>query len=162
MLRGCLQPAIPNSTSACFDEPYRVSQAAADAINQAQFSGKRIIAVGTTVVRALEHSVQEGRIAPGENLATERIGVGTRLKVVDALLSGTHEAGTSHHGLLRAFLSDAELTRLMTELNMREYRTHEFGDSVLVSRTFNKLAEPYTVRQKRNRDISTISDWRAQ
>jgi S-adenosylmethionine:tRNA ribosyltransferase-isomerase len=76
--------------------------------------------------------------------------------------SGTHEPGTSHHELLRAFLSDAELTRLMTELNMREYRTHEFGDSVLVSRTFNKLAEQYTVRQKRNRDISTISDWRAQ
>lgn len=41
---------------------------------------------------------------------------------------------------LRAFLTDAELERLTTELNRREYRTHEFGDSVLVSRTFNKLA----------------------
>ena len=124
-----------------FDEPYRVPQATADAINQAKSSGKRIIAVGTTVVRALEHAVHEGKIAAGENLATERIGARTRLQVVDALLSGTHEPGTSHYELLRAFLTDAELERLTTELNVREYRTHEFGDSVLVSQTINKLAE---------------------
>ncbi len=124
-----------------FEEPYRVPQATADAINQAKSSGKRIIAVGTTVVRALEHAVHEGKIAAGENLATERIDVRTRLQVVDALLSGTHEPGTSHYELLRAFLTDAELEQLTTELNMREYHTHEFGDSVLVSRTFNKLAE---------------------
>jgi S-adenosylmethionine:tRNA ribosyltransferase-isomerase len=124
-----------------FDEPYRVPQATADAINRVKSSGKRIIAVGTTVVRALEHAVNEGKIAAGENLATERIGVRTQLQVVDALLSGAHEPGTSHYELLRAFLTDAELERLTTELNRREYRTHEFGDSVLVSHTFNKLAE---------------------
>ena len=124
-----------------FDEPYRVPQATADAINRVKSSGKRIIAVGTTVVRSLEHAVNEGKIAAGENLATDRIGVRTQLQVVDALLSGTHEPGTSHYELLRAFLTDAELERLTTELNRREYRTHEFGDSVLVSRTFNKLAE---------------------
>ena len=132
-----------------FDEPYRVPQATADAVNQAKSSGKRIIAIGTTVVRALEHAVHEGKIAAGENLATERIGMRTQLKVVDALLSGTHEPGSSHYELLRAFLTDAELERLTTALNAREYRTHEFGDSVLVSRTFNKLAEGYKVRQER-------------
>jgi S-adenosylmethionine:tRNA ribosyltransferase-isomerase len=124
-----------------FDEPYRVPQTTADAINQAKSSGKRIIAVGTTVVRALEHAVRDGKIAAGENLTTERIGVRTRLQVVDALLSGTHEPGTSHYELLRAFLTDAELERLTKELNLREYHTHEFGDSVLVSRTFDKVAE---------------------
>src|SRR5207253_4853137 len=95
-----------------FEEPYRVPQATADAINQAKSSGKRIIAVGTTVVRALEHAVHEGKIAAGENLATERIDVRTRLQVVDALLSGTHEPGTSHYELLRAFLTDRKSTRL--------------------------------------------------
>ena len=124
-----------------FDEAYRIPQATADAINRVKSSGKRIIAVGTTVVRALEHAVNEGKIAAGENLATERIGVRTQLQVVDALLSGAHEPGTSHYELLRAFLTDAELELLTTELNRREYRTHEFGDSVLVSQTFNKLAE---------------------
>ena len=127
-----------------FDEPYRVPQATADAVNLAKSCGRRIIAVGTTVVRALEHAAREGKIAAGENLATERIGVKTRLQVVDALLSGTHEPGSSHYELLRAFLTDAELQRLNTELNVREYRTHEFGDSVLVSRTLKKLAEDTT------------------
>jgi S-adenosylmethionine:tRNA ribosyltransferase-isomerase len=127
-----------------FDELYRVPQATADAINQVKSSGRRIIAVGTTVVRALEHAVHEGKIAAGENLATERIGVSTRLQIVDALLSGTHEPGTSHYELLRAFLTDPELERLTNELNMGEYHTHEFGDSVLVSRTLNKRAEAKT------------------
>src|SRR5215831_18988154 len=94
-----------------FDEPYRVPQTTADPINQAKSSSKRIIAVGTTVVRVLEHAAHEGKIAAGENLATERIGVTTQLQVVDTLLSGTHEPGTSHYELLRAFLTDAELER---------------------------------------------------
>ena len=127
-----------------FAEPYRVSPATADAINAAKSGGRRIVAVGTTVVRALEHAGQQGNIAAGENLATERIGASTRLKIVDSLLSGTHDPGTSHYELLRAFLTGAELERLTTALNVREYRTHEFGDSVLVSRTLNKLAEDKT------------------
>jgi S-adenosylmethionine:tRNA ribosyltransferase-isomerase len=137
-----------------FDEPYRVPQATADAINQAKSRGERIIAVGTTVVRALEHAVHEGKIAAGENLASACIGVRTRLQVVDALLSGTHEPGTSHYELLRAFLTDAELERLTTELNIREYRTHDFGDSVLVSHTTNKLAEDKPRRRRAHADSS--------
>jgi S-adenosylmethionine:tRNA ribosyltransferase-isomerase len=127
-----------------FDEPYRISQATADSINRAKSRGRRVVAVGTTVVRALEHAASPSEILAREGIATERIGPQTRLHIVDALLSGTHEPGTSHYELLRAFLTDAELERLATELDTREYRTHEFGDSVLVSRTFNKLAEDKT------------------
>ena len=130
-----------------FDEPYRISPPTADTINRAKSRGARIVAIGTTVVRALEHAVDQGKIRAGENLATERIGASTRLQIVDAMLSGTHEPGTSHYELLRAFLADAELERLMAELNARAYRTHEFGDSVLVSRTFNKLVEDKSIWQ---------------
>lgn len=140
-----------------FDEPYRVSLATADAINEAKSAGRRIVAVGTTVVRALEHAGQEGKVAAGENLATERIGASTRLKIVDALLSGTHEQGTSHYELLRAFVTDAELEQLTTRLNVHEYRTHEFGDSVLVSRTLNKLAEDKK-RAQRLVSASTLNE----
>ncbi|HEX7774178.1 MAG TPA: hypothetical protein VF435_17265 [Pyrinomonadaceae bacterium] len=52
--------------------------------------------------------------------------------VVDAILSGTHEPGTSHYELLRAFLEDSTLERATAELDARGYRTHEFGDSVLI------------------------------
>jgi S-adenosylmethionine:tRNA ribosyltransferase-isomerase len=54
------------------------------------------------------------------------------LKVVDAILSGTHEPGTSHYELLRAFLEDSTLERTTKELDAHGYRTHEFGDSVLI------------------------------
>jgi S-adenosylmethionine:tRNA ribosyltransferase-isomerase len=69
-------------------------------------------------------------------LATGRIGPSTRLRVVDGLLSGTHEPGTSHYELLRAFTDDETLERANDELNRCGYRTHEFGDSVFIERTF--------------------------
>jgi len=115
-----------------FDEPYRISEATAAAIGRARAAGGHIIAVGTTVVRALENACRYGHTEPGDGLATERIGRGTQLRVVDAILSGTHEPGTSHYELLRAFTDDATLARVTSELDFYEYRTHEFGDSVLL------------------------------
>jgi S-adenosylmethionine:tRNA ribosyltransferase-isomerase len=117
-----------------FDEPYRIPNATAVEIRKAKARGGRIVAIGTTVVRALEHAAPSGQVRGGEGVATERIGAGSRLRVVDAILSGTHEPGTSHYELLRAFLNDRVLSRLTTELDARKYRTHEFGDSVLISR----------------------------
>jgi S-adenosylmethionine:tRNA ribosyltransferase-isomerase len=121
-----------------FDEPYHIPPATAAAIGRARASGGRIVAIGTTVVRALEHA---GRFAPpagivpaGDGLATQRIGGHTRLRIVDALLSGTHEPGTSHYELLRAFVDDATLRHVTEELDIHGYHTHEFGDSVLVER----------------------------
>jgi S-adenosylmethionine:tRNA ribosyltransferase-isomerase len=86
-------------------------------------------------VRALEQAARcDGRVRAGEGLATQRIGPATRLHVVDAILSGTHEPGTSHYELLRAFADDAILDRATDELEEHGYRTHEFGDSVLIER----------------------------
>jgi len=117
-----------------FDEPYRIPRAAALAIRKAKARGGRIVAIGTTVVRALEHAARAGQVRAGEGIATQRIGADSQLRLVDAILSGTHEPGTSHYELLRAFLDDNELTRVTAELNARGYRTHEFGDSVLIVR----------------------------
>ena len=113
-----------------FDEAYQIPEATVSAIRTAKANGGRIVAVGTTVVRALEHS--RGRA--GDDMADQRIGPTTRLRVVDAILSGTHEPGTSHYELLRAFADDAVLRRASAELDANGYRTHEFGDSVLVER----------------------------
>ena len=118
-----------------FDEPYHIPLATAHAVRRAKDRGRRVVAVGTSVVRALEHAATEdGLVRAGEGLATGRIGAGVRLRVVDAILSGTHEPGTSHYELLRAFLDDATLRRTSAELDARGYRTHEFGDSVLIER----------------------------
>ena len=122
-----------------FDEPYRIPNPTAVAIREAKARGGRIVAIGTTVVRALEHAAACGQVYAGEGVATERIGAGSRLRVVDAILSGTHEPGTSHYELLRAFLDDSVLRRVTAELEAHRYRTHEFGDSVLVTRFPTRL-----------------------
>ena len=103
------------------------------AVAIARERGGRVIAVGTTVVRALEDAATEdGYLRVGEGVAQGRIGPTTHLRVVDAILSGTHEPGTSHYELLRAFLEDSILERATHVLDERGYKTHEFGDSVLI------------------------------
>ena len=116
-----------------FDEPYRIPAATAKAVADARARAGRVIAVGTTVVRALEDAAAEdGQLRIGEGLASGRIGPTTHLRVVDAILSGTHERGTSHYELLRAFVDDAILERATEMLDECGYKTHEFGDSVLI------------------------------
>jgi S-adenosylmethionine:tRNA ribosyltransferase-isomerase len=135
-----------------FDEPYRIPATTVRAIARAKATGGRVVAIGTTVVRALEHAascIAGGRAGAG--VATQRIGADTRLRVVDAILSGTHEPGSGHYELLRAFVDEATLARVDTALAERSYRTHEFGDSVLMHRalaaegavTSSKLAAAY-------------------
>lgn len=116
-----------------FDEPYHIPEATAEAVETTRRRGGRVIAVGTTVVRALEAAATEdGHLRSGDGVAKGKIGPATRLRVVDAILSGTHEPGTSHYELLRAFLEDSTLERATSELIAQGYRTHEFGDSVLI------------------------------
>jgi len=118
-----------------FDEPYTIPAVTAAAIRSTRARGGRVVAVGTTVVRALEHAaMHDGQVRSGAGLATQRIDEATLLQVVDAILSGTHEPGTSHYQLLRAFVDDATLCRASEEMDLLGYRTHEFGDSILIER----------------------------
>ena len=111
-----------------FDEPYRVPASTASAIRRARARGGRIVAVGTTVVRALAHCGGNA----GEGVADQRVGPDTRLHFVDAMLSGTHAPHESHYQVLRAFQRDDVLARAAAVLEISRYRTHEFGDSVLI------------------------------
>jgi S-adenosylmethionine:tRNA ribosyltransferase-isomerase len=117
-----------------FDEPYHLPAATVRAIEITRRTGGRVVAVGTTVTRALEHAAARAGGTPraGDGVADQRIGASTRLRVVDALLSGTHEPGSSHHELLRAFVPAEVLARADAALAALGYRTHEFGDSVLI------------------------------
>lgn len=118
-----------------FDEPYDIPSAAALLVQQTHLLGGRVIAIGTTVVRALEHCASEhGRVKAGAGLATLRLGPDSPLQVVDAIVSGMHEGGSSHYELLRAFQPDEVLERMASEADERDYQAHEFGDAVLISR----------------------------
>jgi len=118
-----------------FDEPYRIPQSTTALVDDAKSNGQRIIAIGTTVVRALESAVDaSGRIRSGHGIARGRIGEGTDLRVIDAILTGVHQPGESHFELLRAFAEDRILHLINEDLERHGYRNHEFGDSLLLYR----------------------------
>jgi S-adenosylmethionine:tRNA ribosyltransferase-isomerase len=122
------------------DEPYFIPKCTVSAIAKTQAAGARVVALGTTVTRALEHAAANALgLRAGDGLATQRLGAHSSLRVVDAIVSGTHEPGTSHRELLRAFTSDAVLAQADAELSARGYLTHEFGDSVWLDKLATRL-----------------------
>jgi S-adenosylmethionine:tRNA ribosyltransferase-isomerase len=137
-----------------FDEPYAIPRSTAALIRQTKHRGGRIVAVGTTVVRAVEHAAhhsarrsaslvarRHGWVAPGEGIATQRITSESELRIVDAIVSGLHDAGSSHYELLRAFQSDQALEQMTREADASDYRGHEFGDAVFIARATATLRE---------------------
>jgi S-adenosylmethionine:tRNA ribosyltransferase-isomerase len=118
-----------------FDELYRIRHSCASAIEAAKSRSGRVIAIGTSVVRALESAASAaGTVRIGEGRANGRIVRGAPLRVVDAILTGVHQPGESHYDLLGAFANDQVLDRVRAAANQRGYRTHEFGDSLLIER----------------------------
>ncbi|HEV8268654.1 MAG TPA: S-adenosylmethionine:tRNA ribosyltransferase-isomerase [Thermoanaerobaculia bacterium] len=104
-----------------------------EAIGDARSRGARVVAAGTTVVRALEGAFAlRGRLEPGEGTTSLVIGPGFVRRVVDGILTGVHEPRTSHHALLQAFASEPLLSRALAHAEEKGYLLHEFGDSCLV------------------------------
>ncbi|MEM6995336.1 MAG: S-adenosylmethionine:tRNA ribosyltransferase-isomerase, partial [Myxococcota bacterium] len=96
-------------------------------------SARRVVAVGTSVVRALEGSLAErGAVVPGRGQTELVIGDGFRPRVVTGLLSGVHEPQTSHHDVLAAFAPARALALADAHAVANGYRIHEFGDSTLI------------------------------
>ena len=115
------------------EEEYFVSATIAEKINRARKSGGRVIAVGTTAVRALESAVDEsGRVRAQHGYTRLRIDNKHRLKAVDGLLTGLHEPEASHLDLLSAFLAAEQIRAAYEEAIERRYLWHEFGDLNLI------------------------------
>ena len=103
------------------------------AIEATKTRGGRVVAVGTTVVRALEgRALKAPRLSAGRNETSLVIGAGFRPRVVDAVLSGLHAPGTSHFALLEAFAERSLLFGAVEHAARAGYLEHEFGDSCLV------------------------------
>lgn len=115
------------------EEEYFVSRITAEKINGARENGDRVIAVGTTVVRALESVASENaRVTEAQGYTRLKIDKHHRLKVVDGLLTGLHEPEASHLELLSAFLPAAKIQSAYQEAIQRRYLWHEFGDLNLI------------------------------
>jgi len=114
-------------------ERYFISEGTVALIADARRRGGRIVAVGTTVTRALESSAAEhGRLEPGEGEARLVLGPGFRPRITTGLLTGMHSRGTSHFALLEAFAPRALLERALEHAEHAGYLEHEFGDSCLL------------------------------
>ena len=115
------------------EEEYFVSRITARKINQARANGGRIIAVGTTVVRALESAATEnGSVTEAHGYTRLKIDHQHRLRSVKGLLTGLHEPEASHLDLLSAFLPAEQIHAAYREAIARRYLWHEFGDLNLI------------------------------
>jgi S-adenosylmethionine:tRNA ribosyltransferase-isomerase len=115
------------------EEEYFVSEQTVAKINAAQRNDGRVIAVGTTVVRALESTTSaDGNVKAGHGYTRLRITEEHALLAVDGLLTGLHEPQASHLDLLSAFLPPAQIRAAYEEAVARRYLWHEFGDLNLI------------------------------
>ena len=110
-------------------ERYEVREETWEAIARARQRGGRVVAIGTSAARAREGGARAGRRSGVTDL---RIGSGTRRAIVDAVLTGVHEADTSHFALLGAFASGPLLERALARAEEEGLLGHEMGDACLV------------------------------
>jgi S-adenosylmethionine:tRNA ribosyltransferase-isomerase len=117
-----------------YEERFHVPRQTADAVNATRHAHGRIIAVGTTSVRAIETTTDElGITHPGSGWTNLLINASRPPRVIDGLLTGLHEPEASHLSLIRQVMGDqAHLDRAYEEAIERGYLWHEFGDAHLL------------------------------
>ena len=123
-----------------YEEYFRVTRETADRVNSTRRAGGRVVAVGTTVVRALE-TVTDSRemTSPGEGWTSLVIGPERPLRAVNGMITGLHEPHATHLAILREVIAGAggqrpssQLDRAYAEAQLAGYLWHEFGDSHLI------------------------------
>jgi S-adenosylmethionine:tRNA ribosyltransferase-isomerase len=114
-------------------ERFRVPAPTARLVNAVRAAGGRVVAVGTTVVRALETVAgQDGRVTAGAGWTDLVLGPSRPARVVDGLVTGLHEPEASHLLLLEAVAGRALVQRAYDAAVSGRYLWHEFGDSCLL------------------------------
>jgi S-adenosylmethionine:tRNA ribosyltransferase-isomerase len=128
-------------------ERYEIPRRTAEAVHAARARGGRVIAIGTTVVRALEAAAEgadasrggpgivpdaERKLRVGSGIATLRLDAGYRPRIVSGLVSGLHVPGESHFDLLSAFAPAEQLRRAVALAAHHGLSGHELGDACLI------------------------------
>lgn len=117
---------------AMYPEPVTVSKTTADIVNATHAGGHRVIAVGTTVVRALESAWTPEGVRPVAGFTRLFVNPDRGVHAIDGLLTGFHDPATSHLAMLGAFLGMDGVRSAYTEAVRHGYLWHEFGDSHLI------------------------------
>ncbi|RUM42745.1 MAG: tRNA preQ1(34) S-adenosylmethionine ribosyltransferase-isomerase QueA [Desulfurobacterium sp.] len=114
-------------------ETYNVPEETAREINRAKEEGRRIVAVGTTVVRTLESSSDEvGRVKAGEGSTNLFIYPGYKFKVIDALITNFHLPRSTLLMLVSAFAGRERILNAYRKAVKEGYRFYSYGDAMLI------------------------------
>lgn len=115
------------------EEVFHIGEEAAKAIAQAKQTGRRIVAVGTTVVRALETAATTaGQVLPMSGESRLFITPGFRFKVVDALITNFHLPRSTLLMLVSAFAELERVRQAYGEATNARYRFYSYGDAMLI------------------------------
>lgn len=118
-----------------YPEWFEIPESTAALVNHAKKRGGRVIAVGTTVVRALETSADSNSVShPARTWTDLVIAVDHRMRVVDGLITGWHEPASTHLALLESMAGRSLLGESYQRALECGYLWHEFGDSHLILR----------------------------
>lgn len=107
-------------------ERFEIPAATGAAIHRA----RRVVAVGTTVARALEGAARLG--SPERGVTDHLLGAGIDVRLVHGLISGVHVPGESHYRVLESFADRALLDAAVRHAARAGYQNHELGDNTLV------------------------------
>jgi S-adenosylmethionine:tRNA ribosyltransferase-isomerase len=114
-------------------ERFEVGPATAQMVNAVRAGGGRVVAVGTTVTRALESAVAEdGRVVPASGWTERLVTPAAPPRVVDGLVTGWHDPGASHLLLVEAVAGPVLTQSAYDAAVAGGYLWHEFGDSALL------------------------------
>jgi S-adenosylmethionine:tRNA ribosyltransferase-isomerase len=114
-------------------ERYAVPAATAELVNATRATGRRVVAVGTTVTRALESAAEpDGRVTARAGWTDLVLGPDRPARTVHGLVTGLHAPGASHLLLLEAVAGAAVVRRAYDAALERRYLWHEFGDMSLL------------------------------
>ena len=115
-----------------YGEPFSVSEQTALAVNEAMREGRRVIAVGTTVVRALESAWDGNQVKAVSGFTRLFIYPERGVHVVDGILTGFHDPMATHLAMLYAIAGEEMIRSSYAEAVASGYLWHEFGDSNLI------------------------------
>ena len=116
-----------------YKEFYRVTAETAKLVNEARASSHRVVAVGTTAIRALETVTNgDGKTHAGEGWTCLVITPQRGLRAVDVLITGMHEPEASHLAILEALAGRSHIKVAYEEALRKGYLWHEFGDLHLI------------------------------
>ena len=122
-------------------EIYHIPQATVDMIAEARLNGKKVTAIGTTALRALESASQDNRLLPGNNETSIFITPGYQFKIVDRLFTNFHLPKSTLLMLVSAFGGMENIKRAYQFAIYQQYRFFSYGDAMLIDheRLSNKL-----------------------